>query len=114
MQFLENEVAAYKNVSFVDLNNQGLIKNHSEVLQKLRDYVIGPNLDMLTHNKVMLLIGNDFAFYKTEMNGKKTPEPICFKLVDYLHYLITNHGQEDLGVSFKVNIATSKEYFEQL
>ena len=112
MQFLENEVSNYKNVSFVDLSQEGLIKNHSEVLQKLRDYVIGPNLDMLEHNRVMLLIGNDFAFYKTEMNGKKTPEPICFKLLDYLRYLINNHGQEDLGANFQVKIATSREYFE--
>jgi hypothetical protein len=47
MQFLENEVSNYKNVSFVDLSKEGLIKNHSQVLQKIRDYVIGPNLDML-------------------------------------------------------------------
>ena len=59
----------------------------------------------------MLLIGNDFAFYKTEMNGKKTPEPICFKLLDFLKYLITNHGHEDLGATFSVKIATPKEYF---
>lgn len=63
---------------------------------------------MLKHGKIMLLVGNDFAYYKTENNAK---EPTSFKIVDYLYYLITNHGEEELGAKIDVKIATSKEYF---
>ena len=31
---------------------------------------------MLKHGKIMLLVGNDFAYYKTENNAK---EPTSFK-----------------------------------
>ena len=33
-----------------------------KIMEKLRDFVIGPNLETLSHRNHMFLIGNDFAF----------------------------------------------------
>ena len=37
-----------------------------KILDKFRDFVIGPNLETLSHRNLMLLIGNDFAFTNTK------------------------------------------------
>ena len=31
-------------------------------MENLRDYIIGPNLEILSHRNIMFLIGNDFSY----------------------------------------------------
>jgi len=50
------------------------IQGHEKILSFLRDSVLVPNLETLGHNNVMLLVGNDFAYHKTEVGHNNTTQ----------------------------------------
>lgn len=88
------------------------IQGHEKMLSFLRDSVLVPNLETLGHNNVMLLVGNDFAYHKTEVGHNNTTQSQTWHLLDMYYHLLKHHGKKDLGVDVEVQIATASEYFE--
>ena len=96
------------------LDDASNIDNHKSILNYLKDTVFGPNLKTLPHNNIMILVGNDFDFHKTEIGNNNTHRSITWNMLDMYYSLINNHASKDWGVPVKVKIATPRDYFQQV
>ena len=71
----------------------------------IRDYIIGPNLEVLSHRNIMFLIGNDFSYINATSD---------FTIENGLLKLIQDFSLEDYGIQINVQIATPQDYFAQI
>ena len=74
-----------------------------QILNNLRDWVIGPNLAQSKHRHLMLLVGNDFSFM---------PDSLDFKILDMLHVLLNKYASEHFNLRISAKYATASEYFK--
>ena len=47
----------------LDDGNENISYERKKIMEFLRDYIIGPNLEILSHRNIMLLVGNDFTYH---------------------------------------------------
>ena len=47
----------------LDDRNENISYERKKIMEFLRDYIIGPNLEILSHRNIMLLVGNDFTYH---------------------------------------------------
>ena len=47
----------------LDERNENISYERKKIMEFLRDYIIGPNLEILSHRNIMLLVGNDFTYH---------------------------------------------------
>lgn len=66
-------------------------------MENIRDYILGPNLEVNGHRNIMFLIGNDFSYVNATSD---------FTIENGLLRMIKEFSMKDLGVEINVQIAT--------